>query len=179
MTNLIVQLKIYKGKEAYNREGKLISDSQLMKLKYDVLEWTNFIKSAKFLGYSKVEVIKCLNGNESKIVNHVKQHPEVEIPQEVLDSVAKCLTEDEVVLTPEEKIKQLEARIDAMAKPKERTTEHVDVSKTPEKVEATNESDDDDLEDARQRYREAFEGQDPHPLAKVKRINQLIAEKSE
>ena len=53
MKNLIVQLKIYKGREAYNSKAELISENQLMKLKYGSLEWRNFMKSVKILGVSR------------------------------------------------------------------------------------------------------------------------------
>lgn len=167
MNNVIVTLKIYKGKAAYDEKQNLISENQLMKLKYGVLEWVNFMKSIKHLGISKVEIVRCTDGNK-------KDYPEIETPREILLDVAKCLVHETAKAeTPDQKrIRELEAKIELIANGQ---------SKAPvEKTEVTEEivigEDNSDIDQLRIQYEELY-GEKPHQRMGVKKMNQKIAKK--
>jgi len=115
MKNLIVKLRIYKGQEAYDANGKIISENQTMKLKYNVLEWKNFLKTAKHMGYSKVEVVECLDGNKKIKIGDGITHPIIKTPIEVLNDIKSCLAVAAEKQTPEQvRIAELEKTINAM-----------------------------------------------------------------
>lgn len=115
MKNLSVQLRIYKGREAYDAKGNLISDNQTLKLKHNTLEWRNFMKSIKHLGISKVEVVQCLDGNEIIKDGAGITHPKIDTPEKVLNEVKNCLAPEVEKLTPEQqKIADLEKTINEM-----------------------------------------------------------------
>lgn len=102
MKNIIVQLRIFRGKITYDAKGKITSDVQTMKLKFGRLEWVNFMKSARLV-YSKVEVIRCTDMDND--------YKEIEIPENVISDVEKALKGEEVKLTPQQEIKELKEAV--------------------------------------------------------------------
>lgn len=158
-TNIIVHLRIYKGKINYDIKGKVTSDVQMMKLKYGVLEWVNFTKRALLLGYRKIEIVKCTDGNN-------KLYKTIDTPQEIIDSVEKAMKGQEVKLTPkEQEIKDL----------KETVAKLVDAKEKPVKEE-TKEGNVDELEAARAEYTKLFDKKPSH-LMKLEGLKKKISDK--
>ncbi len=115
--NLIVQLKVYKGPVNFNEGGQLTSPAQLMKLRYGIREWDLFLKGIIQMGWTRVDVIKCLDGNERLFdeESRVANHPEVkdsEIIKTIEAEIKKAMVGKEKVLTPEQQeIKELKAQM--------------------------------------------------------------------
>lgn len=110
-----VKLLLIKGaKKAFDENGQLLNDNQLVTLKYGIAEWNQrlsvFIKS----GFGMIEVKQCFNEKEA----------EIDTPQEIIDSVNSHLfpTSNVPLTEDQKKIKELEAKLDAVlakdAKPK-------------------------------------------------------------
>ena len=165
MKNIIVQLRIYRGKVTYNEKGDVSSDVQVMKIKFGRLEWVNFMKAAKVI-YSKIEVIKCTD-----IDNDFK---EISTPDSVLEDIEKALKGEEVELTPQEEIKELKK---AVKKLKETKKEVQEESKTEETKESDDDNSEDELESLRKRYTELY-GKKPSHLMKEAGLKRKIEEKS-
>lgn len=145
--DLVITLRVYKGKETYDKNGKLNSETQTFKLRYARLEWRIFLKTINQLNYSKVEAIKCLD-----VTKRGNQH-EVGIPESVHSDIKKATGAVEVPLTPEQQeIKKLKAQMEEMkgliksSKPKKKEKKEP-VQTT--KAEMT-------LEDAKKAYQEKF-----------------------
>ena len=58
MKQLSVSLRVFKGKESYDREGKLLTANHLVTLEYGVKSWDNFLANARNLGYQDAIVEK-------------------------------------------------------------------------------------------------------------------------
>lgn len=167
MKDLIVTLRVFKGKVTFDESGNISSFNQTMKLHFGRLEWSNFLKSARMLGFSKIEVLNCKEyDNDRKLVL-------VETPESVVSDIKKIFEVPEKELTPEQKrIKELEerlARIELGSNPNK------EVSK---KEEAPKVEKDDDLEAARDRYKSIFDKK-PHHSWSVEVIEEKINEHSE
>jgi hypothetical protein len=165
MKNVIVQLRIHRGKVTYDEHGNLTSDNQLMKLKYGVLEWVNFVKTARLLGYSKVELVKVTDGNDN--------YKEIEAPQEIIDSVRDVLAAPKAELTPEQKeiqeLKELVAKLASDSKPEKK-----EAKKKPAKDSTPDINE--ELEAAREEYHKVL-GKKPNHLMKLANLNKAISEK--
>lgn len=165
--NLIVQVRVYKGQVTFNEKQELTSTNQLMKLRYGIKEWTLFLKGIVQMGWTRVDVVKCLNGNSRIMVEGVINHPEVDVPEAVKDEIKKAMVVKEKQLTPDQqKIKDLEAKLDQLIESKEDPKEAI---KNTEEV-------DEELTAARERYVDAF-GKKPHHKSSAEKINQLVEEK--
>lgn len=163
MKNIIVQLRIFRGKESYDVNGKVTSNVQTMKLKFGRLEWVNFMKTA-ILVYSKIEVVRCTDMDND--------YKEITTPKEVLADVERALKGEEVKLTPQQQeIKELKDAVAELKgkkeskKPESKPKEEKKFDKTPDT--------DEELEAARVRYEEVF-GKKPHYLTALKTINKKI-----
>lgn len=168
MKNVIVTLRVFKGKPSYDENGKLISENQTMKLTYGLLEWTNFLKTVRNIGTTKVVIVKCTDGNDPS-------YPEIAIPQVIQSDIDDCFKVPEASLTADQKkIKELEAKINAIAEAKQPVKEYV---KEQPKEEVVISEDASDIEQLREKYEELY-GEKPHPRMGIKKLNQKIAEKS-
>lgn len=108
----VVWLQIYKGsKVLYNENGKVENENQNVKLIYETLEWTNFLKAIRYNPYCKVEVIKVLQPTKDE--NNKIEYKEIEISESIKKEVLIAHKGDvEVKLTPEQKeIAELKAQM--------------------------------------------------------------------
>ena len=120
--NLIVQVKVYKGQVNFDEKGRVTSTNQLMKIRYGIREWDLFLKSINQMGWTRVDVIKCLDGNNKIEKDGIFNHPVIDTPDNIAVEIKKAMVGEEKQLTPEQKeIKQLKAQ---MAK--------LDVNEVPE-----------------------------------------------
>lgn len=166
MKNIIVQLRIYRGKVNYDANRKVTSDVQVMKLKYGRLEWVNFMKSAKLV-YSKIEVVRCTDADNNYNV--------ITTPEEVLKDIEKALKGEEVALTSQQQeIKDLK---DAVAELKGKKQPKKEESKPKEEEEKDKEESTNDLESLREEYTKLY-GKKPSHLMQEKGLRSKIAEKS-
>lgn len=163
MKNIIVQLRIFRGKVNHDEKGKVTSDNQVMKLAFGRLEWVNFMKSAKLV-YSKIEVVVCTDADED--------YKEIETPAEVLSDVEKALKGEEIKLTPQQQeIKELKEAVEEL-KGKKESKKSESKPKEEKKFDKTPDTDE-ELEAARARFEEVF-GKKPHYLTALKTINKKI-----
>lgn len=189
--NLIVTLRVYRGAINYDAKGKIKSENQTLNLTYGVLEWINFMDSARIF-YSRMEIEKVREeiitwtdteyrdkgGNIIKKKNI--EYKVVDAHEEMKKDVKTALDAPVKYLTPDQKrIADLEARIDAISTQGRGKTHKVKdikpvvaappVDKTPN----TNE----ELETARKRVHE-LTGKKPHHMTQLKKLNQIIKENS-
>lgn len=154
--NLIVQLRVYKGQVNFDLNGKLTSQSQLMKLRYGIREWTLFLKSINQMGWTRVDVIKCLNGDEKLEKDGMFNHPEIDAPNNIEAEIKAAMVGKEKPLTKEQQeIKDLKAQMAKFLdgkKPK---------GNAPPKIEEPKGEDDKKLNAARAEYEKVF-GKKPH-----------------
>jgi len=58
MKNVIVTLRVFRGKLNYDANGNVTSENQTVKLKHDTQEYYNFLKKLRINGYHQVAVEK-------------------------------------------------------------------------------------------------------------------------
>lgn len=173
MKNLIVQLRVYRGQVNHDANGKVTSENQLMKLQYGIREWALFLKNISQMGWTKVDVVKCLDGNKKSLVKGVYQLEEIDIPKEVIESIQIAMKASEKPMTADEKrIKDLEeqvASLVAAGKPAKKAE-----LKKPAKDNTPNVNE--ELEAARDRYMEVFKGIKPKGfhMKKLATLNEEI-----
>lgn len=123
----IVHLRVYKndgtGSVSYNADKTIKNENILVKLQHLSLEWNNYLKNLKYLGFVKVEVERVVpEGVKAK----ENEHKDKSKFKAIIDEVNKAFKGKEKELTPEQKkIAELEAKIDALSKskPKAATTQ--------------------------------------------------------
>lgn len=164
MKNIIVQLRIFRGKVTYDAKGKITSDVQTMKLKFGRLEWVNFIKTARLI-YSKIDVVMCTDLGK----DYREKPKEIDTPDEVLSDIETALKGKGVVLTPQEQeIKDLKDDIAELKGKKSK-------KEVEEKKEENTGGD--ELESLRAKYTELY-GKKPNHLMKEAGLKKKIEEKS-
>ena len=162
--NLIVQVRVYKGQVNFDEKGNVTSPNQLMKLRYGIREWDLFLKGIVQMGWTRVDVVKCLDGNERIEEDGIINHPEVKVPETIEAEIKKAMEGEEKVLTPDQqKIKDLEGKIEKILNSKQ------DSSKKIESVDRY-------LESARKKYEEVF-GKKPHHKSSTEKLNEAIQDK--
>ena len=103
---VVVHLRVYQsnGRDnniSFNADGEVQNDTILVKLTHNTLEWSNFIKNIRYVGFIEAKVEKVIGEADFKSI-------EKEV-DEAMNPVA------EVVLSPEQKkIADLEAKLDSM-----------------------------------------------------------------
>jgi len=121
----IVHLRVYRsnGRDAqisYSADGTVQNENILVKLTHDTLEWKNYLKHLLVNGFVKVEVEKVLGITELN-----------SIAQEVKDAMFPAKEE---VLSPEQqKIADLEAKLDALVNNSKGKVAKKEVEKPKEK----------------------------------------------
>jgi hypothetical protein len=164
--NLIVQLRVYKGQVNFDENGNLTSESQLMKLRYGIREWTLFLKSIYQMGWTRVDVVKCFDGNEKLEENGMFNHPETDIPSNIEAEIKVAMEGDKKKLTPEQQeIKELKAQMAEIVKGKQK--------KEAPKEKSGKGNDDEALNLAREKYEELFKKK-PHHKKTLEKINNEI-----
>lgn len=178
---LIVKMRLFKGKETYDKNGKINSENQEYKLEYGGLEWSERLKGLKNL-CTRAEVIGVQEEHtELKHKEHAgKQHPYLEYSYKDVDDISKYVKEVEAAfsepkpeLTADQKrIADLEAKLEAVLnagnkeqKPKE-VKEEVK-SEVDEEFEARK------LEATRNEYLEVI-GKKPHHKASIENMTEAI-----
>lgn len=181
---LYVVLKMFRGMATYNEHGQITSENSELTLQYNTLEWSNFIKRIRAIGYTKIVFLKTINANGETVTD---------FNDEIKKEVAGIFLAPEKELTPEQKeIKELKEQMAALVagkKPdaevenepeKEENKPVVEVAETAEEnkdesndeVEATEEM----LEAARAEYFSLF-GEKPNYKTKYAKLKQQIADK--
>lgn len=116
--SIYVKLKLYRGKPSYNEKGELQSESQFVKLPYDSMEYSNFLKNCQNLGFTKVEIIDIYNVNEDADKKKVTKALSKAKPQVAQDLINIYLVPEKELTKDQLTIKRLEEKIDAIAEGK-------------------------------------------------------------
>lgn len=165
MRDLILTLRVYRGKETYDKDGNINSDSQTFKLAHGRLEWTHFMKTLSVFGYNKIEILKCLDNSDSK------DPKEIDIPQEINKEISDAMAGEGKALTPEQQ--ELAAVKEEMAEMKELLKGKTKAA--PEKKGDDTPDVNEELESARESYFELTK-EKPHHMWKLSTINTKIKE---
>ena len=118
----VVTLRVYRGRTlSFDENGTVQNENQSVKLTHDTVEWKNFMKSLRANGYCKVEVEKVTN---VKVTNKpdegFKSTQTVIDKTEIANEVKKAYEIPQKPLTPQEqKIKELEEKLEALISSKE------------------------------------------------------------
>jgi hypothetical protein len=169
MKNVIVSLRVYRGKLNYDANGNVTSENQIVKLKHDTQEYYNFLKNLRINGYHKVEVKKAVkmatyntDEKDEDVTNLTQYASEVKAAFEPTSDRPKTAQELEIEKQGRE-IAELKALIKG--------------GKAPvTKPEPEPKLKDDELEAARDKYMDVF-GKKPNHLMKVASILGKIEEK--
>ncbi|MEN8122211.1 MAG: hypothetical protein ABFS35_17830 [Bacteroidota bacterium] len=120
----VVHLRVYRnnGRDnqiSYNADGSVQNENILVKLTYNTLEWTNYLKHLLVNGFVKVKVEKVIGEADVKAIEKEVEkamHPKVE-----------------VVLSPEQKkIADLEAKLDSLMGKSDKSEKKVTVFEVEE-----------------------------------------------
>ena len=175
MKNLIVQLRLYKGEVHHDENRNVTSENQLMKLHYGIREWTLFLNNILQMGWTKVDVVKCLDETKKTLVDGVYQLEEVDIPKTVIEEVQKAMAVNEKPLTEEQReIKELKAMVAELAGKKPAKKEKAAPKKEAVKDNTPNINE--ELETARDEYLKVI-GKKPHHMKQLTALNKEIKEK--
>lgn len=155
-----ISIRVYKGKQmSFDAKGNVLNDNQSIKYVHDTVEWQNFLKNITANGYCNVEV------ESAKIIEKVKEggffidkvsdYENVDAIKKELEDAFKNQTE--VKLTPEQqKIADLEAKLNALVSQSEKSTKKTEVKQEPVK--------ETDLDALRKEYEDVV-GKKPHHMA--------------
>lgn len=97
-----VILRVYKGKKAYDENGKMISQNQKVSLPYGSKEWHNFVMHAPMVGFTAIDVTDILVKGKSD-----KTH----IATLQLEHQAAFGKREEVLTPDQKRIKELETEM--------------------------------------------------------------------
>jgi len=172
----IVHLRVYKGATmAYDANGNVLNPNQSVKLKYNTLEWHNFLKRLPSMGFSFVKVEKTLSsikkGEDGKEL-------EVEIPKEILDAVAAVFKKEEKELSAEQKelaeLRQKNSELESKNKSFEDRLKTLELgkNKTQSKDVATP-TVDPEMEELKAKYK-TLSGKDAHRLVGKEKLRNDI-----
>lgn len=160
---LIVTLRCYRSQGGlsgvvFNADSEIVNESQKMKLNHGTIEWDNFIKGSRTLGFVKYEVEKVVSS-----MNRDYSDKTSEFKEEIEKEVNIAFTGGkEVVLTPEQKqIKELQEQVKSLVEGKSSSKQDIE----PE------------LKEARERYHKEF-GKKGHHSWTVTQIDEKIREKT-
>ena len=110
-----IKARLFKGKRTYDEHGAMTSESQTIDMPmYGSLEWNNYIKNIKNLGYTQLSIITI---SEVTYKDRVASYKEIdEAPDNILQELKDAfITKNEKPLTAEQKkIAELEAKLDAL-----------------------------------------------------------------
>lgn len=167
-TNIIVKVKVIVGQPLHFPDGTLKSYSQLITLRYNTPEWKLFLTNILRMGWGKVDVFKCLDGNKKITEGEKINHPEIDIPGNIQKEIDAAMAVNEKPLTPEQKeIKELKEQVAAL----------VSASKKPAKKEVIKKDNtpnvNEELEAARDKYFEVLK-EKPHHAKGLPKLNEEI-----
>jgi len=177
MKNVIITLRVYRGKLNYDASGNVTSENQTVKLRHDIQEWYNFLKCLRINGYHKVGVVRAVqmtSEGDKEITDFSKYSAEVKEAFTPTLNIAK--TPEQIQIEKQGKeIAELKALITG-GKPKviePITEDNKDVFSTPAPTAARPEAG--ELEVARKRLHE-LSGEKPHHAKKLASILVAIKE---
>lgn len=117
-------LKIYFGKEILMKADRttVANQNQNITLTYNDLQWKAHLENIKKMGICKVEVVQLIQDDQ-----------EVEVPAKLKTEIEALLKTPEALLTPEQqKIKDLEAKVEALLAGNANQTSRIPVGKKEE-----------------------------------------------
>lgn len=162
--NLIVKIRVYNGEPAYNKDGSLKTYSQIVTLEYNTSGWKLFLTNMPRMGWGKIEVEECLDGNEKLSENGMFNHPKIDIPKNIQEEIDVAMKVNEKPLTKEEqRIKDLE----------EQVAELVAVSKNKKPKTDNTPNSNEELEEARDKYFKVMKKK-PHHTKNLAKLNAEI-----
>jgi hypothetical protein len=112
----VVHLRVFKGNQmTYDGNGKVLNPNQLVKIKYDTIEWKNFLNNLVASGYTSAKVEKSL------YISFIDGKENVEEANNTIADLQKEVDAKFAVnapkLSPEQQqIADLTARLDALTK---------------------------------------------------------------
>lgn len=128
-----ISVRVYKGKQmSFDAKGNAQNDNQSIKYVHDTVEWANFLKNISANGYCKVDVesVKIIEKVKENnfFVDKVSDYENVDAIKKEVETAFKNQTEE--VLTPEQqKIADLEAKLNALLGLKEEKPSKKEVKK--------------------------------------------------
>ena len=167
---------MYKGKVTYDEKGVLNSEAHTAKYVYPTKEFEVAMSNIAGHGYTKLEVLWCKDA-ENKM-------EEIETPAGVTKIIEKAFAKPEKQKTPEQRIAELEAKLEVALSDKKPIKENKD-NNTKAKSEKQktqtdtsrpdykNMNEDEKLEAVRAEYLGVF-GEKPSHLSKFKSLNEKI-----
>ncbi len=166
----ILTLRLYRGKETYNKEGKLTSPNQLYKVSHNTFDWEAFKKTIAFT-FSRAEIVE-FNEQVVKIEEEEvlgKKVPvarysyvKIEVTEELKKEVSDIFKKIDKELTPDQKkIADLEKKIESL------------LPSSNKKV-VVNESTDAELKTLRAAYEVKF-GKKAHHMKTIKGLKEELS----
>lgn len=187
----VLTLRLYRGKETYDKKGNPTSENQLYKIPHGTAEWDQFKRNVG-LTFTKVELVEVNKQiakrvevetlSDKKAYNTEYSYEKIAITPELQKEVDSILGTPEIELTADQKrIAELEAKLEILMDAKKEgselpsdpiTKEDLDGSK---KEESTDGVDADQLEAVRKLYHETF-GEKPHHKTTIETMIAKIEE---
>jgi hypothetical protein len=120
----ILTLRLYRGKENYDKKGNLTSENQLYKIPHGTPEWDQFKRNVG-LTFTKIELIEVNKQtakrvevetlSDKKAYNTEYSYEKIAITPELQKEVDSILGTPEIELTPDQKrIAELEAKLELL-----------------------------------------------------------------
>ena len=69
----VVKLRMFKGEEAYNKSGELVTERDDVKLIHGGKEWKNVLTNAKLFGYKSAKVLSVIEAENKTLTEARKQ----------------------------------------------------------------------------------------------------------
>jgi hypothetical protein len=140
----VVKLRLFIGEEAYNKEGKLVTKNDTVKLIYGGKEWKNVLNNAGLFGYSSAKVISVIEAENKALTDARKQLDKArKIPStptkdiEILESkIAKLVDKP---LKEEKSIEKYQLEVDSFFEKEAPKEENSNSSKELEALKKQNE----------------------------------------
>ena len=162
---IIVQLKIYKGKQITKGEsGEILNENQLIKLRHNTKEWHNFIDNMFRNGWGRATVVSVKQETERKGNEPIYTDVDSDQFSKVVDEIkGKLQPQVKVILTADQielkKLKaaneEMQAKVDAL----------IEASKGGDKTPKV----DEERDKAKARYKVLF-GKEPHHATGLAKI---------
>lgn len=174
--NQIVKLQVYEGKLAKNEDGTWITQNHAYKVRYGTKEW-DLLKLNGAKMFSKIEVLEVLEekiifgtkevkGKEVRTQKH--EYAPIEIPQSIIEEVGAILN-PKVEKSSDDKIAELNAKIDALTSGNAVSTPIVQPEKPSMQAPPKEDEEDESLEALQAKYTE-LKGEAPDQRWKERKL---------
>ena len=143
----VVHLRTYQGRELnYNSNKEIKNPMSVVKIVYNTVEWSNFMKWLPVNGYCKVDVVKLIDLDSNEEIKDVGGTIQAEVQEALLGSVKDNRTPEQIQI--DELKKQIEEITSGKSKKKTKKKEVKNIEVVaPEVVAQKTESDIDSLRD--------------------------------